>query len=343
MDIYYPFKEKLAQVLSPVLDKDIIIYGYNRSGDFVRWFLEYYYSKKIKAFVDRWEFSPVNTVLHLWAFYYIYGENDTIINVTPYDIPSEFNDTGENWDKTKYRNSQIINLWHMFYTDEDYVPEKDCPGITFYELAENKYRLDITKTIKRQFIEGDGHGYFPTDFRMIYEGIKQYGVDPVKDSILDIGAGKGSAVFSFIAGGFKKIGAVEYTGNIYNVLIGNLNKAGIKYEEKTGVAPLQCNRILDGTIACYNCDASLMSDELDGYNWFFMFNPFPLEILEKVIGNICSSLERKPRLCHIFYAEPVGHQYILDTGIFTQSMGITAGYSDTSYYSYIYDSTGGEK
>ncbi len=46
MDIYYPFKEKLAQVLSPVLDKDIIIYGYNRSGDFVRWFLEYYYSKK---------------------------------------------------------------------------------------------------------------------------------------------------------------------------------------------------------------------------------------------------------------------------------------------------------
>ena len=74
-----------------------------------------------------------------------------------------------------------------------------------------------------------------------------------------------------------------------------------------------------------------------------MFNPFPLEILEKVIRNIRSSLARQPRLCHIFYAEPVGHQYILDTGIFTQSGSITAGYSDTTYYAYIYDSTGGEK
>lgn len=343
MDIYYYFKEKLSQVLYPVLDKDIIIYGYNRSGDFVRWFLEYYYSKKVKAFVDRWAFSPGSTVLHLWAFYYIYGENDTIINVTPYDIPSEFNDTGENWNNTKYGTRQIINLWNLFYKDKDYVTEKHYPGITFYDWVEMKYKLDITKTINRQFVDGDGHGYFPTDFRMIYEGIKQYGIDPVKDSILDIGAGKGSAVLSFIASGFKKIGAVEYTGNIYRILIENLNKAGIKYEEKTGVARLQSGMFLDGAVTCYNCDASLMTDELDQYNWFFMFNPFPLEILEKVIRNIRSSLARQPRLCHIFYAEPVGHQYILDTGIFTQSGSITAGYSDTTYYAYIYDSTGGEK
>lgn len=335
MDAFCLFRERLDEVLCPLLDKNIIIYGCNQGGDFVRWYLKYFYSKDIKTFVDRWAFSPINTIPHLWSFYYLYDKNDVILNVTPNNISDEFNDTGEQWEFTNYKKNQIIDLWFMFYGDYRY--GSSYPDVTFYKWLEIQYHLDITKTVRRQFISGDGHGYFPTDFRMIYEGIKRYHINFEEDSILDIGSGKGSAVFSLISSGFKKVGAVEYTDSIYDILKSNLERMGIWFEEreldKTGNID-----ILEKSVICYKGDAALMTEALDEYNWFFMFNPFPREILEKVIENICESRRRNPRICHIFYVEPIGHQYILDTGFFVQSECIKADYSDTSYYAYIYDS-----
>lgn len=336
MDAYHVFREKLDHILSPLLEKNIIIYGYNRSGDFIRWFLEYYYSKKIKAFVDRWAFSPANTVLHLWCFYYIYEQEDIILNVTPYCVPDEFNDTGELWSLVKYQEEQIINLWDFIY-DANLVLDSHYPKITYYEWLEVNYNLDLTKTIRRQFVDGNGHGYFPTDFRMIHEGIGHYQINPQQDCILDIGSGKGAAVLSFLAAGFQRIGAVEYTQSIYGTLIDNLEKMGILLEKRK-ISSDTDYEIPDYTVFCYQGDAAEMKEELDRFNWFFMFNPFPKEVFDKVLKNICESHKRHPRQCHIFYAEPIGHQMILDTGIFEQSGCVKSDYSDISYYAYIYDS-----
>lgn len=339
MDAYQVFCTQLDRVIRPLLNKNIIIYGYNRGGDFVRWYFDFYYSKKIKAFVDRWAFSPSNTIPHLWCFYYIHEPEDVIVNVTPYRIPDEFNDTGERWDRTGYTDEQIVNLWDEIY-DRETISEHSYPEITFYEWLEVSYKLDVTKTIRRQFVAGEGHGYFPTDFRMIYEGVTRYGFDPEKDAVLDIGSGKGSAVFSLCAAGFKKIGAVEYTDNIYDVLIENLEKLELAFEERdTGFSPE--NELQGSRVFCYQGDAAEMTDALDGYNWFFMFNPFPEAVLRRVIGNICESIKRKPRVCHIFYAEPIGHSFILETGMFVRNGCVKSDYSDTSYYAYIYESREG--
>lgn len=330
------FYRILDSNLRTTVDKNIIIYGCNNGGDFVRWFLKKYYDKDIKAFVDRWELAKTCTVLHLWSFYYIYDENDLIINVTPYDIVEEFIDTGEDWGKTLYRSNQILNLWEKVYEDSRAYDMDNYPQISYYDWLEYTHKgVDILNSVKRKFTAGEeAHGYFPTDFRIFMDGISGYDIND-SDAVLDIGCGKGSGVISLKAAGFSNIGAVEYTENIFLKMSHNLNLLGISHLDLK-VEALSDDR--EKGIKCYQGDAMLMKEELDKYNWFFLFNPFTWNVMSKVLDNICKSLVNKPRKIFIFYAEPIGHQLILETKLFKVSKLICNDYADASYYSYIYES-----
>lgn len=135
--IYNEFCGVLDSCLKSTLDKNIIIYGC-QGGDFVSWFYKNYYGKEIKAMVDRWALSPISTILHLWSLYYIYDENDIIINTTSKNIKNEFNDTGEDWERLKYQEKQIINLWDMIY-DSAVMENRLEPEITYFDWLEYKY------------------------------------------------------------------------------------------------------------------------------------------------------------------------------------------------------------
>lgn len=328
------FYELLNGCLHPTLEKNIIIYGC-QGGDFVRWFYEKFYEKEVKAVIDRWELSPKGTVLHLWSLYYIYEKNDVIINTTPYNIVDEFNDTGEDWKRIGYQENEIINLWELLYGT--------CLGenrdelkyeITYFDWLEFEYGIDLLTTVKRKFVTGEhAHGYFPTDFRIFLEGIQRVGICE-DDTVLDIGCGKGSGVLALLACGFKNVGAIEYTTDIYNILISNLTKMNICYTE----GEINKNFGANGGVVTWHGDATLMKEELDNYNWFFLFNPFSWEVMESVTKNICDSIKRKFRKVHIFYAEPIGHQIIMNTGMFRLKERICSDLSNVSYFSYIYDS-----
>lgn len=330
------FCKILDDNLKDVLDKNIIIYGCNsRGGDFVRWYLKTYYNKEIKAFVDRWELSTIKTIPHLWAFYYIYDKEDIIVNTTPLDIIEEFNDTGEEWDRLSYKKNQIINLWEKIYIGGGNESVKSFE-ITYFDWLEYKCQIDLMITVKRSFTTGEhSHGYFPTDFRIFLEGVSYYDIDSEKDAILDIGCGKGSGIISFLATGFKRIGAIEYTKDIYDRMKDNLNKLDIKYSE---YAVETSNEFITNNVKCYYGDATKLKEQLDEYNWFFLFNPFSWDIMKVVLGNICDSLRKRPRQIHIFYAEPIGHKLIMETELFELKHRITTDMSGVSYYSYIYDS-----
>lgn len=333
--MYDEFCGLLDIYLKPILDKNIIVYGC-RGGDFIRWFCKKYYDKNIKEMVDRWALSPDTTILHSWSFYYIYDANDIIINTTPTNIIDEFNDTDEDWNRVKYQEEQIINLWHLMY-DTFRGDENDTlqPEISYYSWLEYKYQVDLLTTIKRAFVTGEhAHGYFPTDFRIIYEGIKKFDISK-DDAVLDIGCGKGSGVISLLSCGFKNVGAIEYTENIYKTLIANLDKMSIAYTIHGTNLDAE---LIQGKVNCYLGDASLMKKSLNGYNWFFLFNPFSWDTMRTVLQNICNSLKEKPRKIHIFYAEPIGHQLIIDTGLFYVKEKICSGLSNVSYFSYIYES-----
>lgn len=319
-----------------IINKNIIIYGCNCGGDFIKWFIKKYYDKDIKTTVDRWELSKSSTIPHLWSFYYIYDENDLIINVTPYDIIEEFSDTGEDWSRTSYRKEQILNLWGIIYEEELIDDLENYPQITYYDWLEYTFKgVDVLNSIKRKFTTGEGsHGYFPTDFRIFLDGLEEYDIND-SDAVLDIGCGKGSGVISLNAAGFSNIGGVEYTEQIFQRMDSNLNILNLNHKNLKSNEQSDEN---DKGIICYQGDAALMKEELDRYNWFFLFNPFTYDVLSKVLDNICKSLSNKPRKIYIFYAEPIGHNLILETKLFKLSKCICNDYADVSYYSYIYES-----
>ena len=335
------FYKILDENLSPFIEKNIIIYGCNSGGDFVKWFLKKYYGKEIKAMIDRWELSKLGTVPHLWTFYYIYDKDDVIVNVTPKDIIAEFHDTGEDWQRTSYQKEQIINLWENIYRQEQTVDMENYPQTAYYDWLEYAYKgVDILDSVKRKFTEGkDAHGYFPTDFRIFIDGLSEFKISK-EDAVLDIGCGKGSGIVSLRAAGFEKIGAVEYTEAIFQKMDANLQKLHISHKNlNAGAFSGGGGRTPEEAwIKCYQGDAMQLEEELDQYNWFFLFNPFTWEATDRMITNICSSIERRPRKVFIFYAEPIGHQMILDTGRFQLKKRICKEYADVSYYSYVYES-----
>lgn len=65
---------------------------------------------------------------------------------------------------------------------------------------------------------------------------------------------------------------------------------------------------------------------IDGYNYFHLFNPFIGDIFRKVIHQIEQSYKRKPRTIILIYSNPFCHKIVLEDGIFQCSKKIQADY-----------------
>lgn len=107
------------------------------------------------------------------------------------------------------------------------------------------------------------------------------------DSIVDLGCGKGFAMYQMANYPFGKIGGVELSYKLYEIANRNLEKvmpANVKWE------------------IC-NCDAGIW-DGYNDYNYFYMFNPFPNEVLYEVKKKIDDSIEQYPRKVTVLYLMP---------------------------------------
>jgi len=65
-------------------------------------------------------------------------------------------------------------------------------------------------------------------------------------------------------------------------------------------------------------DASNFTD-LDCYDMFYLFNPFPEIVMKQVIQNIIQSINNKPRKATIIYMAPNFHDLIMSTNFFPKS------------------------
>lgn len=99
------------------------------------------------------------------------------------------------------------------------------------------------------------------------------------DSILDIGSGKGFALFIFTLFKFKKIGGVEINKIDYDICRENIDKLG-----------------LTDKISIINSDI-LEFNNFSDYNYFYFFNPFNEEIFSKIIETI-SNLNNSPTIIY---------------------------------------------
>ena len=117
-----------------------------------------------------------------------------------------------------------------------------------------------------------------------------------KDSILDLGSGKGYLLKVFATDyDFRTVGGVEISSRLAEISRKNLEKEGI------------------GNFQIFNENATTFY-EYGGYNYIYMFNPFPSVVMKSVMKNI-DPFVRGGAMC-IIYRNPVCHDDIINSRLF---------------------------
>jgi Methyltransferase domain len=120
-----------------------------------------------------------------------------------------------------------------------------------------------------------------------------------QDAIVDFGSGKGGALITFSRYPFSKIAGVELSPELVAIAEDNFRKLNI------------------GSITMRACDAADFTD-LDEYNYFYFFSPFPCSVMSAVIQNICTSLIARPRKAVIIYFNPECHAAVVTDSPFAK-------------------------
>ena len=120
-----------------------------------------------------------------------------------------------------------------------------------------------------------------------------------RDSIVDFGSGKGGALITFSRYPFARIAGVELSPELVAIAGENLRKLRLE------------------SIAMFACDAADFTD-LDLYNYFYFFCPFPCNVMSAVIRNIGTSLIRTPRKATIIYYNPECHDAVVTDSPFVK-------------------------
>lgn len=154
--------------------------------------------------------------------------------------------------------------------------------------------LDLTKAVTVEELKLNAH-----DSRMYYASspsiisvLRKLKIQP-EDSIVDIGCGKGRAMYYMHKFPFKSIGGVEISPSLTSICINNFKK--LNYTN----------------CFVYNVDACQFK-EYDSYNYIYFYNPFSGQILEQCMKNIQESLLRNPRKIKIIYHNPVYDSVVQD-------------------------------
>ncbi len=111
---------------------------------------------------------------------------------------------------------------------------------------------------------------------------------PIKesDAVLDIGCGKGGALLTLALYPFARVDGVEISRALAVIAQKNLEKL----------------RVRNATVYCG--DATEFN-QLDSYTYFYMYNPFPEQVMRLVMNNIVASQHRKERRVTLIYKNPL--------------------------------------
>jgi tRNA1(Val) A37 N6-methylase TrmN6 len=134
-----------------------------------------------------------------------------------------------------------------------------------------------------------------------------------QDSIVDFGSGKGGALITMARYPFARIMGVEISPELVAIAKDNLNKLNI------------------GNITMAVSDAADFTD-LDAYNYFYFFSPFPYSVMSAVMQNINSSLIKNPRKAVIIYFNPEYHDAVVTNSPFVKVMEFH--HHELGYYVY---------
>lgn len=120
------------------------------------------------------------------------------------------------------------------------------------------------------------------------------------DAIVDFGCGKGGILISLSKYPFTRITGVEIAPDLVDIARENIMKLKIRNVD------VQC------------CDAADFK-QLNEYNYFYFFDPFPCVVMADVLDNIEQSLAVSPRKVTIIYLNPFCHKLIASGKVFNRT------------------------
>lgn len=169
----------------------------------------------------------------------------------------------------------IMRAWAKTFTDYLTYWFKEKPkGLDFarnyYPYGDNSHNIWYERTHARHL-------------KQIFSYIKDK-----NRPILDIGCGKGYALYSLHKLGFTNLTGLEYTAYLSKVAKNNMNALG-----------LDEIKIIKGDAAKF--------DNYDPYEVIYMFHPFDYNIMENVVFEVMRSLKRAPRPFTVIYFHPMAH------------------------------------
>ena len=107
--------------------------------------------------------------------------------------------------------------------------------------------------------------------------------------------------------GFKRVLGVELDPGLCEIARKNMKRLNIE-----GVSIL-------------NKDATLIAEELDIFNYFYLYNPFDAQVMRSLLSNIEDSINKYPREIYIAYLKPV-HRKVFDRAPFLRIIKETERY-----------------
>lgn len=150
---------------------------------------------------------------------------------------------------------------------------------------------------RRYGVETRGYGdlrYEPTPaaaFERMLGTLFAAGVEPGAVTFVDIGSGKGKVVLLASTYPFRRVVGVELYPEFHETARENLS--GFPESER---------RARDVTLECVDAAEYVLPD---GPLVLYFFNPFPVEILERVLANVETAIDAGEREIHVIYYAPI--------------------------------------
>lgn len=307
------FHRRLDEIMLKAFGKRIVLYGYGRSGQFIRWYAEYYHSLQVDYIITEDWSSAVpyeyplfrNTLLD-------FDYKDVKDAIVWLAVPNSKNALSFLEERGYVKGETYFDFCEAVYGKDVYAQEGDNKDIflqtktgyrdvQFMEWLEYQYGCNLVTQVGSENFTGDkinNFHYCMCGQKELFYILDKCHVDVRSGAILDIGCGKGGAIVSFLDYGFDKVGGVEYEEKLFEVLQDNMEKLGM--EQK---------------VAMINGDAGALTKELDVYDYFYFFDPFSDFIYERVVEHIRESIERKKRKICMIVINPHAHRIVQKAGL----------------------------
>lgn len=279
---------KTNDIINKCIGKKVILYGYGESGIFIEWLFENVFGKRFMMIMDDRKVIPKISIHRKIILEYINPEDTAILVSFRKELMTE-NDMSH---LTSFGYEEGKNL---FFLKEMIIPET----LGLYSFMEYEYGTDFQKRVDQSefdYESPDATACGASRERSLLDMCRMPGIFHGK--VLDFGCGKGAAIAIMKMAGIEQVDGVEQSPMLAGTAQDNMAKLG------------------EDTVNIFNEDATKLTDQLDAYDTFYLYDPFRGETFRKVIKNIEDSIRRKNRNVTIVYANPWMHKDVEAGGVF---------------------------